>query len=245
MRALIFVIALVLLPLAAYWQTATYEYGFRDDYAHLREVREEPGKLVKFTSSNGRPMYGMLLEQSLQHVRTVPDLAWLRLASVGLLSLVGIALWAFLRRSGWGEVEAAAVGVGTALLPGAQVIVGWAIAWPIAVGLLAAVLGFWFVERHLERRGAGRADRARHGRGALFARRSHVSDERVVRRRAARGGVAVARGPPSHRSCPLDRPACRHSVREPARRVPGHGCATSRKAWCRKLHACTSSRTRC
>jgi hypothetical protein len=157
MRALIFVVALVLIPLAAYWQTATYEYGFRDDYAHLREVREEPGKLFRLTASNGRPVYGVLLEESLQNIRSVPDLAWLRLMSVGLLSLLAIALWAFLRRSGWSEAEAAAVGAGAALLPGAQVVVSWAIAWPIGVGLLAAVLGFWVVERHLERRGARRA----------------------------------------------------------------------------------------
>jgi hypothetical protein len=156
MRALIFVVALVLVPLAAYWQTATYEYGFRDDYAHLREVREEPGKLFTLTTSNGRPVYGMLLEGSLQNIHSVPDLALLRLTSVVLLSLVGIALWAFLRRSGWSEAEAAAVGVGTALLPGAQVVVSWAIAWPIAVGLLAAVLGFWVIELHLEQRGARR-----------------------------------------------------------------------------------------
>jgi hypothetical protein len=153
MRALIFIVTLLLVPLAAYWQTATYEYGFRDDYAHLREVREEPGKLFKLTSSNGRPVYGMLLEESLQRIRTVPDLELLRLSSVALLSLVGIALWVLLRRSGWGETEAAMIGVGTALLPGAQVVVSWAIAWPIAVGLLAAVLGFWVTERHLERSG--------------------------------------------------------------------------------------------
>jgi hypothetical protein len=156
MRALVLIVALVLVPLAAYWQTATHEYGFRDDYAHLREVREEPGKLFDLTASNGRPVYGMLLERSLQHIRTVPDLAWLRLAAVGLLSLVGVALWAFLRRSGWGDAEAAVVGVGTVLLPGSQVVVSWAIAWPIAVGLLAAVLGFWLVERHLELGGVRR-----------------------------------------------------------------------------------------
>lgn len=125
MRALILVVALVLVPLAAYWQTATHEYGFRDDYAHLREVREEPGKLFDLTASNGRPVYGMLLEGSLQHIQTVPDLALLRLASVGLLALVGVALWALLLRSGWSDAEAAVVGVGTALLPGAQLSAVW------------------------------------------------------------------------------------------------------------------------
>src|SRR6185369_13175395 len=53
-------------------------------------------------------------------------------------------------------LEAGAIGAGVALLPGAQVVVGWAIAWPIALGLLAAVLGFWLVEEHLDKRGARR-----------------------------------------------------------------------------------------
>ena len=156
MRALIFAAVLALLPVAVYWQTATHEYGFRDDYAHLRESHEEPSKLVRLTSSNGRPVYGAVLVASLRGVNDVPDLVRLRLISVVLLSAVGLALWGFLRRSGWGDLEAGAIGAGVALLPGAQVVVGWAIAWPVALGLLAAVLGFWFVEAHLDKRGVRR-----------------------------------------------------------------------------------------
>ncbi len=156
MRALIFAAVLALLPVAAYWQTATHEYGFRDDYAHLRESHDEPSKLVRLTASNGRPVYGAVLVASLRGVDDVPDLKRLRLMSVVLLSGVGVALWAFLRRYGWGDLEAGAIGVGVALLPGAQVVVGWAIAWPIALGLLAAVLGFWLVEAHLAKRGVRR-----------------------------------------------------------------------------------------
>lgn len=156
MRALIFAAVLALLPVAVYWQTATHEYGFRDDYAHLRESHEEPSKLVRLTSSNGRPVYGAVLVQSLRGVDDVPDLKRLRLISVALLSCVALVLWAFLRRSGWGNLEAAAVGAGVAMLPGAQVVVGWAIAWPIALGLLAAAAGFWFVEAHLGKTGVRR-----------------------------------------------------------------------------------------
>src|SRR5438876_315259 len=110
MRALIIAVVLALLPVAVYWQTATHEYGFRDDYAHLRESHEEPGKLLRLTSSNGRPVYGLALEASVRGIDDVPDLKWLRLTSVVLLSAVGLVLWAFLRRIGWGEREAAAVG---------------------------------------------------------------------------------------------------------------------------------------
>src|SRR5438046_9486410 len=156
MRALIIAVVLALLPAAVYWQTATHEYGFRDDYAHLRESHEEPCKLLRLTSSNGRPLYGLALEASVRGIDDVPDLKWLRLTSVVLLSAVGLVLWAFLRRIGWGEREAAAVGAGVTLLPGAQVVVGWAIAWPIALGLLAALLGFWLAEAHLQQRGVRR-----------------------------------------------------------------------------------------
>jgi hypothetical protein len=156
MRALILAAVLALLPVAVYWQTATHEYGFRDDYAHLRESHDEPSKLVRLTSSNGRPVYGAVLVASLVGVDDVSDLERLRFISVALLSATALALFAFLRRFGWADREAAVVGLGIALLPGAQVIVGWAIAWPIALGLLAAVLGFWLVEAHLPKRGVRR-----------------------------------------------------------------------------------------
>jgi hypothetical protein len=155
MRALL-VAVLLLLPSAVYWQTVFHDYGFRDDYAHLREVREEPGKLFKLTTSNGRPVYGAVLEASLRVARIVPELSRLRLASLVLLSAVGLVLWLHLRRRGWSDTEAAAIGVAVTLLPGAQVVVGWAIAWPIALGLLMAVLGFWLVDAHLGRSGVRR-----------------------------------------------------------------------------------------
>ena len=168
MRALIVAAVLVLLPAAVYWQTATHEYGFRDDYAHLRESHEEPSKLVSLTLSNGRPVYGAVLVASLRGVDDVPDLVRLRFMSVALLSGVGLVLWGFLRRYGWGDLEAGAIGAGVALLPGAQVVVGWAIAWPIALGLLAALLGFWLVEAHLGKRGVRRVAGVLAGAGLYF-----------------------------------------------------------------------------
>ena len=168
MRALIVAAVLALLPAAVYWQTATHEYGFRDDYAHLRESHEEPGKLVRLTISNGRPVYGAVLVASLRGVEDVRDLVRLRFMSVALLSGVGLVLWGFLRRSGWGDLEAGAIGAGVALLPGAQVVVGWAIAWPIALGLLAALLGFWLVEAHLGKRGVRRVAGVLAGAGLYF-----------------------------------------------------------------------------
>lgn len=154
MTRVLLLVALLLGPVAIYWQTVFHEYGFRDDYAHLREVRDEPGKLTQLTASNGRPVYGVVLEASLRYVHAVPDLPLLRALSVVLLAGVAVVVWQILRRRGWSEGESAAIGAGIALLPGSQVVVGWAIAWPIALGLLTAVLGFGLVDAGLERRGS-------------------------------------------------------------------------------------------
>jgi hypothetical protein len=143
-------------PLAVYWQTVFHEYGFRDDYSLLREAHEEPFKLFRITTSNGRPIYGAALEASLRPLHIVPDLPWLRLLAVVLLASVAAVLWRLLRRSGWSNVEAGAIALGIALLPGAQITVGWAIAWPIALALLFAVVGFSIVEEGLRRNGGVR-----------------------------------------------------------------------------------------
>ena len=141
-------------PLAVYWQTVFHEYGFRDDYSLLREAHEEPFKLFRITTANGRPIYGAVLEASLRPLRVIGDLPWLRLLAVALLATVAVVLWRELRRSGWSNLEAGAIALGVALLPGAQITVGWAIAWPIALALLFAVVGFSVVEGGLRRAGS-------------------------------------------------------------------------------------------
>ena len=110
--------------------------------------------MIRLTVSNGRPIYGMALDASLRPIRDVPDLPWLRLVAVALLAGVAVVLWRQLRRAGWSDAESAAVALGIALLPGAQITVGWAIAWPIALALLFTMLGFSVVESHLQRTGA-------------------------------------------------------------------------------------------
>lgn len=149
--------ALLILPFIVYWPTATHEYGFRDDYAHLREVRERPGWLTTLTTAHGRPVYGAALEASLQDVDRVEELAALRLTSTLLIGIVGLFLWRQFRRAGWTETQAAAMGAAVTLLPGMQVVVGWAIAWPIALGLIAALAGFALAERGFGKTGLPRA----------------------------------------------------------------------------------------
>jgi hypothetical protein len=137
----------LILPLVVYWPTVTHEYGFRDDYSNLREVRERPGWLMTLTSSSGRPVYGAVLEASLYTIHQVTELAKLRALAALLIGIVGVLVWWQLKRSGWSDMQAAATGAAVSLLPGMQVVVGWAIAWPIALALIAALVGFQLVER--------------------------------------------------------------------------------------------------
>lgn len=147
---------LLLAPLLVYYQTIFHDFGFRDDYSNLREAREEPGKLVKFTASHGRPLYGAFLETSYAETGDVDSLLWLRLTSVVLLSVVGLALWRQLYQSGWNEIQAAAIGLGVTLLPAAQVTAAWANCWPHVLALLLALAGFSAIETELERGGLKR-----------------------------------------------------------------------------------------
>jgi hypothetical protein len=158
MKRRAFLISLLLLtPFAVYWQTVFHEFGFRDDYSLLREVHEEPGKVLRLTVANGRPVFGMVLDASMRPIHDVPDLPWLRLLAVALLATVAVLLWRQLLTAGWSDVEAAAIALGIVLLPGSQITVGWAIAWPVALALLFALLGFMIIENYLERRAALRA----------------------------------------------------------------------------------------
>ncbi len=147
---------LILAPLVIYWQTVFHDFGMRDDYSHLREAREEPSKLVKFTASHGRPLYGALLETSYGALDGVDGLKWLRLTDVLLLTLLALALWRQLYQSGWTEIEAAVIGLGVVLLPAAQISAGWAINWPQVLALLLSVAGFSAIETELERGGLKR-----------------------------------------------------------------------------------------
>ena len=155
-RTRICLLVLLFAPLMVYWQTTFSEFGVRDDYANMREAREEPGKLVRFTASHGRPLYGALLETSLAKIDDIDRLWMPRLACVMLFTVIGLALWRQLYHSGWSEIEAAAIGLGVTLLPGAQVLTSWAIAWPHAVALLLSLAGFSAIETELERGGLKR-----------------------------------------------------------------------------------------
>lgn len=146
-------LSLLALPVLLYWPALWMRYGFRDDYSTLREAVEEPGKLFGFTSSAGRPVYGLFLEPSFRLLDGIDDLAWWRLASALWIGCAAVLLgWILRRRLGWGAFEAWCTAALITLLPPAQILIGWAICWPhnmaVAVGLLAFAVNDWGLARN-------------------------------------------------------------------------------------------------
>ena len=137
---------LLLLPLMLYANTIFSRYGFRDDYAILREANEEPGKLIRLCSSHSRPLYGLMLESFFSQLDEIDDL-WAGRAA-GALCIGGIAALLFLGllRLGWPPVSSALFGALMAVLPAAQVEISWAICWPHAAGALCGIAAFLVAE---------------------------------------------------------------------------------------------------
>ncbi len=147
---------LLLTPMLVYGPAIFQSYGWRDDYASIREAREEEGKIVRFDSAQGRPLIGAIKETSFSLVHSVDGLKWLRFASVLLLTALGLILWRQFDRSGWPEIDAAAAGLAIVLLPAAQITATWAVGWPWGASLILAVAGFAAVETEVEKGGLKR-----------------------------------------------------------------------------------------
>lgn len=133
---------LLVLPTCVYWETITERYGFRDDYPTLREAEEDPANILRFIGSQGRPFYASLIIHSFRPIETVAELSFLRLLSAGLLGALGAAFFHSLVRHRWDWPTAALTAGILVLLPGSQVIVAWAVAWPHAFTMLLATAAF-------------------------------------------------------------------------------------------------------
>ncbi|WP_240360808.1 hypothetical protein [Pyxidicoccus caerfyrddinensis] len=141
---------LFLLPWFIYGSAVFQRYGLRDDYAILREAREEPGKILRVCAAMGRPLYGWLLEASVRVAGNIDGLTLLRALSVTGLGLLGAALFLLLRREGWSAAPSALLAAFLTLMPSAQVIASWGICWPQAVALLLTVGAFTLARRGFE-----------------------------------------------------------------------------------------------
>lgn len=150
MRTRLCYLALVLIPLVAYWPTLVTDYGTPEDFIRLQLGTDTP-----YAGQQGI-LHGALVEMSFLLVGDVAQLGFVRGLALGLVVLTGIALWQMLERGGWAEVDAAAVAAGLMLLPAAQLIVGWGAAWPAALAALLSLAGFAAAESELEQGGAKR-----------------------------------------------------------------------------------------
>lgn len=131
------------LPALLYWPGLWMRYGFRDDYSTLREAVEEPGKLFWFTCTAGRPVYGLFLEPSFRLLDGIDDLGWWRLGGALWIGLAAALFrWILERRQGWAPLEAWCAAALFALLPSAQILIGWAICWPHTMAVATAFAAF-------------------------------------------------------------------------------------------------------
>ena len=150
-------LVLLLLPWLVYLPAVTHHYGLRDDYSLIREAHEEPGKAVWFTGSHGRPVYGTLIDFSFRQVSTVDQLVWLRIASLALMTWLGLVLWRLLCASGWEAFESAAITLLVLFLPASQITISWTVGWPWGFALIMAVGAVRLVDCSLQERGWVRA----------------------------------------------------------------------------------------
>ena len=151
--AWVLILALFALPLATYWNTTFHHFGLRDDYANLSEAHEQPGKIIEFTASHARPLYGILLQQSFKWSDSIHELQWLRFVGAIGLGLIAVMLFGLLRWLGWNWGAAAFTAAMVSLTPSAQVIASWATAWPYTVPAILSLGGFaWAEQGFAERR---------------------------------------------------------------------------------------------
>ncbi|GEN05932.1 hypothetical protein SAMN05443572_102950 [Myxococcus fulvus] len=147
---------LFLLPWVVYGSTVSLRYGLRDDYAILREAREEPGKILRVCGAMGRPLYGWMLERTTRAAEDLDGLRGLRALAVLGLGLLAVVLYLLLRAEGWKQVPAALLAAFIPLIPSAQVVANWSICWPQAVALLASAGAFALTRQAIGTDGAWR-----------------------------------------------------------------------------------------
>jgi hypothetical protein len=139
--------ALLLLPLVLYSNTLFSRFGFRDDYAILREVHEEPGKVFRHVGTFARPLYGIMLQVFFERVDGVDDLWKGRMASALCVGAVSAMLFLALLKLNWPPWTSALLGALMTVLPAAQVMVSWAICWPHLVGGLCSFAAFLVAQK--------------------------------------------------------------------------------------------------
>lgn len=145
MRTRLCYLALLILPLLAYWPVFTHEFGSPEDFLRL----SAPEVLAAEGAQKGI-VHGALQDLAFHSIDSVPLLAALRGLSLLLVVLCGVAIWQVTERAGWSEIDATALAVGVMLLPSPQLYSAWAAAWPAALAALLSLAAFAATESELE-----------------------------------------------------------------------------------------------
>lgn len=145
MRTRLCYLALLLVPLCAYWTVFTHEFGAPEDFLRLNA----PDVIAADGAQKGI-LHGALQDVAFHSIGSVPALALLRLLSFVLVVLCGVAIWQVSERGGWSEIDATALALGVMLLPAAQLCVAWAAAWPAVLAALLSLAAFAAAESELE-----------------------------------------------------------------------------------------------
>ncbi|MBX3735457.1 MAG: hypothetical protein KF715_02105 [Candidatus Didemnitutus sp.] len=145
MRTRLCYLALLVLPLLAYWPVFTHEFGSPEDFLRL----SAPEVLAADGAQKGI-LHGALQDLAFHSIDSVPLLAALRGLSFLLVLLCGVAIWQVCERGGWSEIDATALAASVMLLPAAQLYVTWAAAWPAALSALLSLAAFAATESELE-----------------------------------------------------------------------------------------------
>ncbi len=145
MRTRLCYLALLLVPLCAYWTVFTHEFGAPEDFLRLNA----PDVIAADGAQKGI-LHGALQDVAFHSIDSVPALALLRLLSFVLVVLCGVAIWQVSERGGWSEIDATALALGVMLLPAAQLCVAWAAAWPAVLAALLSLAAFAATESELE-----------------------------------------------------------------------------------------------
>lgn len=134
-------------PFLVYSDTVSARFGLRDDYSLLREAHDAGDVVFRFTASQGRPVYGWLLQESFSRIEGIDGLRWSRLLSALCIGLLGAGTALCLdRRLGWPRSTAYLLGAVITILPTAQILVGWGSCWPHVLAAIFAVAAFALAE---------------------------------------------------------------------------------------------------
>ena len=145
--AVAIVVALLVFPLAVYWPTIHARYGFRDDYSILREAHEVPEKVVQVSTMQARPIDGWLLATSFRRIESIEDLPRMRLTSALLFGVVAADVFLLLMALKWDRWTAAMIAAVFSVLPATQIVVAWAVGWPLPLALLLSLAAFVVARR--------------------------------------------------------------------------------------------------